>query len=327
MVNNGYTYTDRVAAADAGRTALEFYALRHPHFTRAQWLERLSEGRIARRGLALLPDDLLNTGDLLEYHRPPWKEPEVRAAIPLLHQDEQVMIFDKPDGMPVLPGGEYLEHSMVMLLRKTVEVGLSPLHRLGRGTTGAILFTRNRNAAVQFSRLMRERKIRKTYLALVRGTGMQDSFAVDAPIGRVPHPRLGEIHDVSLLGKTSLSICTVLARHRETATSLVQVEIPTGRTHQIRIHLASIGHPLVGDRFYLGLGQPGDSERTGDSVLPGDAGYILHSWKLQYSDPVTGEQNDVEAPVRGEILSWCEEADYRICVDHPLQAATSKRDE
>ncbi|MBL0175804.1 MAG: hypothetical protein IPP94_11145 [Ignavibacteria bacterium] len=94
------------------------------------------------------------------------------------------MVFDKPDGMPVLAGGLYLENAMVMLLRRTLDPALAPLHRLGRGTTGAILFTRTQEAAAAFSAMMRRREIEKTYLALVHGCVMPDAFTIDAPSGR-----------------------------------------------------------------------------------------------------------------------------------------------
>lgn len=289
--------------------ALEYYATRHPHFTREQWRDLIIAGQITCQGRALAPDEALNAFQVLHYFRAPWEEPDVSREIAILYSDEQLIVFDKPDGMPVLPGGYYLEHSMVMLVRRRLDRNLSPLHRLGRGTSGAILFTRTREAATVFSSMMRRRQIGKTYLALVRGIPARRSFSIDTPIGRVGHPRLGDIHDVTKSGKEAVSECAVLAAHRETDTSLVQVCIPTGRTHQIRIHLASVGHPLVGDKFYRGrlAPRPGEEEASG-AALPGDPGYILHSWKLRYSDPMTGTDREIIAPARQEIISWCDRA-------------------
>lgn len=305
VLNSGYTYFDRIAAESDGMTTLDYYASRYPHSTREEWRRFIEEGRITRKGEILRMDDRILPGQVLEYLRAPWDEPDVPSEIPILYRDEHVLVFDKPDGLPVIPGGKYLENSMVMIVRKTIDLALAPLHRLGRGTTGAILFTRTREAAVAFSRMMRERKIEKTYLALACGADLPDAFSIDTPIGRVPHPRLVSIHDVTPSGKTAVTNCTVLARQESDDTALLRVSIPTGRTHQIRIHLASIGHTLVGDAFY-GIPNPvGDPDQNPSaSALPGDPGYILHSWKLKYTDPFSGAGVEITAPVRREIIEW-----------------------
>ncbi len=316
MLNNGYLYTDRILREHAGMTVLDYYSTRHSHFTRAEWRNRIETGSVTRAGTPLSPDDRLREQEVLHYVRAPWSEPDVPTDIPILICNEHVIVFDKPDGMPVLPGGTYLENSMVMIVRRTRDAALSPLHRLGRGTTGAILFTRSHEAAAAFSRMMRMREIGKIYLALVHNVDMPDEFTIHTPIGRVPYARLGDIHDVSPHGKEAVSMCTVLARNADDNTALIRVSILTGRTHQIRIHLASEGHPLVGDRFYRGhcIGSE-DSDERSNTVLPGDPGYILHSWMLHYRDPFAGCDVEVIAPVRREIMEWCERAGYAIFLE------------
>ncbi|HLP16700.1 MAG TPA: RluA family pseudouridine synthase [Bacteroidota bacterium] len=301
-------------------TVLDYYSARHPHFSRGEWRQRIDAGLVTRAAIPLATNDKLREHDVLHYFRAPWSEPDVQTDIPILKRDEHVIVFDKPDQMPVLAGGAYLEHSMVMIVRRVHDAALSPLHRLGRGTTGAILFTRSHDSAEAFSRLMRMRKIGKIYLALVHGVDMPDEFTISTPIGRVQHSQLGDIHDVSPQGKEAVSKCTVLARNPDSDTALIRVSILTGRTHQIRIHLASEGHPLVGDRFYRGRRNASEdtdehSGRVSPSdpssiVLPSDPGYILHSWKLQYRDPFTDRDVEVVAPVRREIVEWCESVGY-----------------
>lgn len=313
MLNNGYLYTDRILREHAGMTVLEYYSTRHPHFTREEWRNRIETGSVTRAAIPLAPDDKLREHEVLHYFRAPWSEPDVPTDISILNCNEHVIVFDKPDRMPVLPGGTYLENSMVMIVRRTHDAALSPLHRLGRGTTGAILFTRSHAVAEAFSRLMRMREIGKIYLALVHDADMPDEFTIRTPIGRVPYVRLGDIHDVSPHGKEAVSKCTVLARNADNDTALIRVSILTGRTHQIRIHLASEGHPLVGDRFYRGhYNGSEDSDERSNTVLPGDPGYILHSWRLRYRDPFTGRDVEVVAPVRREIVEWCERVGYAI---------------
>ena len=301
MRNAGTTVIDRITAANAGRTVLRFYCERHPHFVERQWRERIDAGQMTSDGVVLAADSILMEQQTIEYHRPPWDEPEIDTDIGVLYEDDHLAVFDKPDGMPVLPGGQFLENSMLRLVRKRFGGRLAPLHRLGRGTTGAILFTKTPAAAKRLSRDMRQRFIHKTYLALVLGTNMPDEFSIDLPIGRVPHPQLGETHGVSREGKPALSLGSVIARDTGSGISLIKVGIPTGRTHQIRIHLSAYGFPLVGDRFYNGLEFSGFD--TG--ALPGDAGYILHSLKIGFVHPATGEEMEVTAPARSEIREYC----------------------
>jgi len=161
------------------------------------------------------------------------------------------------------------------------------MHRLGRGTSGLVLFARTDGARRAVAAEWRAGRVEKEYRALVKGVPTADSFTVDTPIGLVPHPRLGRVHAASPEGKPAVSHVRVLARRDGAA--LVAVTIPTGRPHQIRIHLAAAGHPLVGDLLYVEGGAPGP-----DPGLPGEGGYRLHAHRLTLVHPATGERLDLE---------------------------------
>ena len=142
---------------------------------------------------------------------------------------------------------------------------------------------------------MRERRIEKTYLAVVQGCPEADSFTVDAAIGRVPHPVLGGVFAASAEGKPSVSHCTVLRRDAQAGESLLEVRIPTGRPNQIRIHCAAAGYPLKGDPLY-GVGGAPLSRTDGSVAVPGDCGYILHSWRIRFPLPGGDAMHVVTAP-------------------------------
>lgn len=290
-LNRGYCFRNIIPASDAGSTIVDFYCAHYGRFPREEWLRRIAAGLVRYAGAPARADQRIAAGAVLEYHREPWEEAEIPSNITVLYEDEHLAVFDKPDGMQVLPAGGFLENTMVALLRKRYDERLSPMHRLGRGTTGAILFARTTGAARLLSAALRERRVGKDYLALARGTDMSDAFSIDLPIGRVPHPLLGSVWNVCDGGKPSRTEVTVLARDAVKQISLLQVRIPTGRTHQIRIHLAAAGHPLEGDRFYGA--SPADEEEG--TALPGDAGYKLHSWKLRFPHPATGADMEIIA--------------------------------
>jgi 23S rRNA pseudouridine1911/1915/1917 synthase len=146
---------------------------------------------------------------------------------------------------------------------------------------------------------MFERRIFKVYLALASGTGMPDAFTVDAPIGPVPHslPPTVNAYRPGPGGRASTSHVRVVRRLLERNTSILEVTIPTGRPHQIRIHLAFAGYPLAGDPLYAAGGLP----RAGGvddeiATTPGATGYLLHSWKIRFPHPSRAEEVEVISP-------------------------------
>ena len=138
---------------------------------------------------------------------------------------------------------------------------------------------------------LRDRKVRKVYRALCAGHPARDAFPVDAPIGEVPYPPTGTLHAAAADGRPSRSRVRVLERRDAPApSSLVEVEIETGRPHQIRIHLAFAGHPLVGDPLFGAGGLP----VAGGRAVPGDPGYLLHAHRVEFAHPATGAPVAVE---------------------------------
>jgi len=297
VINNGYSYTDRISSADQGRSVEDFYVSRYPHFSRQEWRERIRDGQISINGRPDAGEETLSAGDILTYRRPPWEEPDVPNDFAVLYEDRSVLVLDKPSGLPVLPGGNFLEHTLLHLVRIRYGKECSPLHRLGRGTSGAILFARNEKSARLLSKAMAERRIRKVYLALASGIVTPDAFAIDAPIGPIPYGPLKTIHAFHPEGRPSESRIRVLERREAENATLLEVTIPTGRPHQIRIHLSHAGHPLVGDPLYTigGLPRP-ISDASENPALPGDLGYHLHSWKIRFVHPDTGREMEIVSP-------------------------------
>jgi len=297
MKNSGYSYPDRILKKDEGVSVAAFYTVHYTHSTEGTWRQRIQAGQVLLNGRPASPDEKLTPGDRLVYHRLPWEEPEAPTDFKTLFEDGDVLALAKPSGLPVLPGGFFLENTLLYLVRQRHGTECSPLHRLGRGTSGAILFTRNARTARLLTVAMKERRIRKVYLALASGTAMPDTFTVDAPIGPVPYRRPATIHAYRPDGRPSISHVRVIRRLPEDDAALLEVTIPTGRPHQIRIHLSYAGFPLVGDPLYQVGGIPrADAIDDEWAALPGETGYLLHSWKIRFPHPANGEDVEVVCP-------------------------------
>ncbi|MFT4624975.1 MAG: 23S rRNA pseudouridine1911/1915/1917 synthase [Myxococcota bacterium] len=283
-MNAGFVYRERIDRRGAGRLVLDYLADRYRHSTRARWAEILATGRVTLDGVTAHGDERLRRRQRLTYFREPWEEPTASLAFEVLATGPGWVAVDKPSGLPTLPGGGFLEHTLLHQLRR-LHPTASPLHRLGRFTSGVVLCALDRATAARLSALFVERAVYKRYRTLASGSPTADRFEVDIAIGPVPYPPLGTLHAASALGRPALSTVSVL--EQGTDSFLADVVIATGRPHQIRVHLAAAGHPLVGDPLYRAGGLP-DPDGT---AVPGDGGYSLHAAELRVDDI------EVRAPV------------------------------
>ena len=254
--------------------------LRYLHSSADVWRARIGLGEVELQGRRAAETDVLREGESLVWRRPPWREPAVPLAFAVLHRDEHVLAVAKPRGLPCLPNGGFLEHTLLRLVSRRFPTA-TPLHRLGRGTSGIVLFALGTAARRAACSAWREGQVRKEYLALASGVPSRREWTVDARIGLVPHPKLGRVHAATRDGRSAVTHVRVLASGHDW--SLVSLLIPTGRPQQIRNHLAAAGHPLVGDPLYVAGGKPGPG-----AALPGEAGYRLHAWRLGLPHPAGG---------------------------------------
>ena len=288
MLNRGYAFRSQISSKDDGHNVLEHLTTVYPHSNAEAWRAHLSRGEVSINGAHAGGDEVLRAGDLLVWHRRPWDEPDAPQQFEVLYEDAHLLAVNKPGGLPTLPGGGYLENTLLHLVRKRFP-DANPVHRLGRATTGIVLFARTAQAARSMTAEWNTSRVSKHYRALAQGIAAQDTYEILTPIGLQPHPLLGLVWAASVNGKASKSVATVVERN--SSRTLFEVSLHTGRPQQIRIHLASIGHPLWGDPLY-GTGGLPLAQNPG---LPGDGGYLLHAHTLKFEHPATGKTLQVEA--------------------------------
>ncbi len=311
--------------ADDGAPRLDrFLADQFPDIPRARWDVHVRTGAVKVNGLPVGKGGVrLRPGDLVETELPAIAPPaahlEAEAIeLPTLFEDSQLWIVDKPTGMVVHPGPGHASGTIVnaLLHRLQAPVLLEPeteesedaeelaqgwpglVHRLDRYTTGCLCLAKTAEAQRSIQDQFKARTVEKRYLALVRHSPrlpQLGSLLIDEPIARHKRDRLRMV--VAQGGRSAQTRIRVLAR--TTSIALVECELLTGRTHQIRVHLAHLRAPLMGDPLYGGPGRWKDT--NGEALLlPHPA---LHAWKLSVDHPLTGQRINALAPVPAAFLT------------------------
>ncbi|HET6489286.1 MAG TPA: RluA family pseudouridine synthase [Syntrophales bacterium] len=272
--------------------------------SRSQAKRLIEEGDVLVEGKSARGSRLLKLGETVSLHKPPPVSPEiVPEDIPLdiLYEDDSLIVVDKPPGMVVHPAaGNYggtLVNALQFHCRDLSGIGgvMRPgiVHRLDKGTSGLMVVAKSDEAHRHLSEQFKNRQVSKQYTALVHGNLRQDEGVVDAPVGRHPVERK-KMSTKSRRGKEAITRWRVLERFGDF--TLVEAKIDTGRTHQIRVHLSSLGHPVVGDSVY------GGSKRTVETpemraVVKKLTRQALHAGRLSFAHPVTGQEMTFESPL------------------------------
>jgi len=293
-----------VSGQDAGKRLDHALRASLPQFSRARLQEWIKAGRVLVNGSAPRASYLLRAGDRIEVE--PGEPVPLRATaeeIPLsiLYEDGDLVAIDKPAGMVVHAGAgvrtgtlvNALLHHFKSLSRTAGDLRPGIVHRLDRFTSGVLLVAKHDAAHQSLAGQFASRRVEKTYLALVHGGVKQEHGRIEKPIARDPRQR---VRMTARLARGRAAWTEYRVVRRLAGFTLLEVRIGTGRTHQIRVHLASIGHPVVGDRLY---GAP--AKIAGSPTLPR---YFLHAHRIRFAQPSTGEAITIESPLPAELTTW-----------------------
>jgi 23S rRNA pseudouridine1911/1915/1917 synthase len=301
---NQRTFT---VAADAGNARLDVFLVSVlPDYSRSQIQRLIKDGRVFVAGAPAKSNRGVKTGEHVSVDIPepiaPRPEPE---ALPLsvVYEDHDLIVVDKPAGMVVHPAAGHSTGTLVNALLHHVsdlsgiggEKRPGIVHRLDRGTSGLVVIAKHDAAHADLARQFRERTVEKEYVALVWGE-VHAGRRIDAPIGRDPVNR----KKMSARARRSREAVTRIVRAERVhpMLTLARVAIHTGRTHQIRVHLSAIGHPIVGDPLYGGVHRrvPGDARAVTHLTRP-----FLHAARLAFRHPLDGRRMDFESPLPEDL--------------------------
>ena len=253
----------------------------------------IEEEQIKVNGNKIKPSYKTNLNDIIDINIPKAKEIDLKPQnIPLevLYEDNDIIVINKPKGMVVHPANGNPDGTLVNAIMAKCKDSLSGIggeirpgivHRLDKDTSGAIIVAKNDKAHIKLSDDLKNHKIQKTYIALVRGIIKENEATINMPIGRSKQDRKKMAVDKN--GKEAITHFKVLKRYNEKYT-LLEINIETGRTHQIRVHLSHIGYPIIGDDTYSN----GKNEW-------GITGQCLHAKSLKFKHPITGRKMLIEA--------------------------------
>ena len=296
-----------VQVDDAGTRLDQFIAAR-ADLTRSAAARLIEEGAVTVNSKAVAKNYKIAKGDAVEITLP---EPEAAEAIPenipldIVYEDEDIIVINKPVGMVVHPAAGNPTGTLVNALLYHCGASLSGVggvirpgivHRIDKDTSGLLVVAKNDEAHLALSAQLKEHRVSRIYTAIAVGNFREDCGTVDAPIGRHPIDRkkMAVIHNSDLRSREAITHWSVISRGEAdgNAFTLLRCQLETGRTHQIRVHMASVGHPLLGDTVYGGANTRFETKHRASII-----GQCLHAGELRLTHPRTGEEMQFTAPM------------------------------
>jgi len=279
---------------ESGKRLDAYIASINEDITRTSAQRLIEQGNILVNGKKQKVSYKVSEGDVITIEEVQAQEIELKAQeipIEIIYEDHDIIVVNKPKGMVVHPANGNPDGTLVNAIMAICKDSLSGIggeirpgivHRLDKDTSGLLIVAKNNKAHVNMSEQIKNHEVKKTYIALVRGIVKENEATIDMPIGRSNSDR--KKMAVNKNGKNAVTHIKVLKRYEKY--TLLEVNIETGRTHQIRVHLSYIGYPVLGDYTYS----------NGKNEF-GIMGQCLHAKELEFKHPITGKEMKLEAPL------------------------------
>ena len=285
---------------------IDTYLSENTEYSRTAIQRLIDNDKISVNGKKEKTSYKVKQGDIIEIEEEPAKEIDLKAQdipIEILYEDNDIIVVNKPKGMVVHPANGNPDGTLVNAVMSICKDSLSGIggeirpgivHRLDKNTSGAIIIAKHDKAHIALSEQLKNHEIKKTYIALVRGVVKENNATINMPIARSKKDR--KKMDVDKNGKEAVTHFKVIKRFQDC--TLLEINIETGRTHQIRVHLSHIGYPIIGDEVYSNGKNKWNIE-----------GQCLHAKSLDFKHPITGKEMHIEAELPNYFKEILEELD------------------
>ena len=283
-----------IIVEESGKRLDAYVSIQDEEITRTSAQRLIEQGNILVNGKKQKVSYKVALGDVITIEKVQAQDIELKAQdipIEVIYEDDDIIVVNKPKGMVVHPANGNPDGTLVNAIMAICKDSLSGIggeirpgivHRLDKDTSGLLIVAKNDKAHVNMSEQIKNHEVKKTYIALVRGIVKENEATIDMPIGRSNSDR--KKMAVTKNGRNAITHIKVLKRYDKY--TLLEINIETGRTHQIRVHLSHIGYPIIGDYTYS----------NGKNEF-GIVGQCLHAKNLEFKHPITGKEMKLEAPL------------------------------
>ncbi|HFE65949.1 MAG TPA: RluA family pseudouridine synthase [Chloroflexi bacterium] len=300
--------SSKVPAQFKQTAVLDYLTTRFTYRSREEWADLLAEGRVRGNGRILTPDDAITQGDVIACDLPDTTPPPANFDYQIIYEDEWLLGINKPADLRVHAKRRYAQANLIYHLRRLRQPPYPEatlINRLDKDTSGIILIARDGETLRLMQQLFREKAVAKEYLAVVHGVPDPPAGTIDQPIGRMDSLPGVYRYGVTAEGKTAVTRYETKQTFtiRNTQYAILKLQPQTGRTHQLRVHLTALGHPIVGDRLYAmsdAAYLDWCAHKTPHPLIQRQA---LHSAAVQFIHPRTQQPLCLTAPLPADIQS------------------------
>lgn len=291
---------------------------RFSYYTRSKWQDLIGQGLVLVNGKRIKYTREIKKGDEIIYHLIGLKEPDIDKNIQIIYDDGDLIIVNKPANLPVIPSGKYYYNTLHTIMKENLKCNINMLNRIDRETSGCVVLSRGHELASKFcamhSKNNSKNKIKKTYIAIVENAkNIEDNFTIEGYMEEIGNPfyrRYQILHEISKNIKPNENLKYSKTKFKTIKKfgdyAIVMARLYTGRMHQIRVHLHSLGLYMVGDKIYGKYGPEVFNSFIKRSVIPKDffVRQALHSYKLEFNHPLTNKRVKVKAPLPDDLKEF-----------------------